>query len=86
MAIPYSDDLRAKFIAAYEAGNVRLKRLASTFQVSRAWAEGLADKAGDAKPSRLAESEPLTAGQVHGRKPRKLGLLRSQVVRQVSGD
>jgi len=39
MASPYSDDLRAKFIAAYEAGNVGLEKLASTFQVSRAWAE-----------------------------------------------
>lgn len=39
MASPYSDDLRAKFIAAYEAGNVGLEKLATTFQVSRAWAE-----------------------------------------------
>ena len=39
MASPYSDDLRAKFIAAYEVGNVGLEKLASTFQVSRAWAE-----------------------------------------------
>ena len=39
MASPYSDDLRAKFIAAYEAGHVGLEKLASTFQVSRAWAE-----------------------------------------------
>jgi transposase len=39
MASPYSDDLRAKFIAAYEAGSVGLEKLASTFQVSRAWAE-----------------------------------------------
>lgn len=39
MASPYSDDLRAKFLAAYEAGNVGLEKLAATFQVSRAWAE-----------------------------------------------
>lgn len=39
MASPYSDDLRAKFIAAYEAGNVGLEKLATTFQVSRTWAE-----------------------------------------------
>lgn len=39
MARAYSNDLRAKFIAAYEAGNVGLEKLASTFQVSRAWAE-----------------------------------------------
>jgi hypothetical protein len=39
MASPYSDDPRAKFIAAYEAGSVGLEKLASTFQVSRAWAE-----------------------------------------------
>jgi transposase len=41
MASPYSDDLREKFIAAYEAGNVGLEKLASTFQVSRAWAESV---------------------------------------------
>ena len=39
MASPYSDDLRAKLLAAYEAGNVGLEKLAATFQVSRAWAE-----------------------------------------------
>jgi len=39
MASPYSDDLRAKFIAAYEAGNIGLEKLAATFQVSLAWAE-----------------------------------------------
>ena len=44
MASPYSDDLRAKFIAAYEAGNVGLEKLASTFHLG---GEGLADKAGD---------------------------------------
>lgn len=41
MASPYSDDLRAKFIAAYESGNVGLEKLASIFQVSRAWAESV---------------------------------------------
>lgn len=39
MARAYSDDLRAKFVAAYESGEVGLKKLAATFQVSRAWAE-----------------------------------------------
>ena len=39
MVSPYSDDLRSKFIAAYEAGHVGLEKLAATFQVSRAWAE-----------------------------------------------
>jgi transposase len=41
MARPYSDDLREKFLAAYEAGNVSLAKLAATFQVSRCWAENL---------------------------------------------
>jgi transposase len=39
MARPYSDDLRSKFVAAYEGGNVGLKQLAATFQVSLGWAE-----------------------------------------------
>ena len=39
MARPYSDDLRSKFVTAYETGNIGLKKLAATFQVSRAWAE-----------------------------------------------
>ena len=39
MAKPYSDDLRAKFLGAYEAGGVGLEKLAAVFQVSRAWAE-----------------------------------------------
>lgn len=39
MARAYSDDLRAKFVSAYEAGNIGLEKLAATFQVSRAWAE-----------------------------------------------
>ncbi len=39
MARPYSDDLREKFVSAYEAGDIGLEKLASTFQVSRAWAE-----------------------------------------------
>lgn len=39
MARPYSDDLRSKFIAAYEGGNIGLKELAATFQVSLGWAE-----------------------------------------------
>ena len=39
MARAYSDDLRSKFVAAYEAGNTSLEKLAATFQVSRAWAE-----------------------------------------------
>ena len=39
MASPYSNDLRAKFLAAYESGDVGLAKLASTFQVSLGWAE-----------------------------------------------
>jgi len=39
MARPYSDDLREKFVSAYEAGNIGLEKLAATFQVSRGWAE-----------------------------------------------
>jgi len=39
MARPYSDDLRSKFVAAYEGGKVGLKKLAATFQVSLGWAE-----------------------------------------------
>ena len=39
MARPYSDDLREKFLSAYEAGNTGLKKLAATFQVSLGWAE-----------------------------------------------
>lgn len=39
MASPYSDDLRAMFLAAYDAGNVGLEKLASALQASRAWAE-----------------------------------------------
>ena len=39
MARAYSDDLRSKFLTAYETGNTGLKKLAATFQVSRAWAE-----------------------------------------------
>jgi transposase len=38
MARPYSDDLREKFVSAYEAGDIGLEKLASTFKVSRAWA------------------------------------------------
>lgn len=38
MARPYSNDLRAKFLAAYEAGEVGLEKLAATFQVSLGWA------------------------------------------------
>jgi transposase len=39
MAKAYSDDLCSKFLTAYETGNTGLKKLAATFQVSRAWAE-----------------------------------------------
>lgn len=39
MAKAYSNDLRAKFLAAYEAGGIGLEKLARTFQVSRGWAE-----------------------------------------------
>ena len=39
MAGAYPDDPRAKFLASSEADNVGLEKLASTFQVSRAWAE-----------------------------------------------
>lgn len=39
MARPYSNDLRSKFVAAYEGGNIGLKKLAETFQVSLGWAE-----------------------------------------------
>ena len=39
MARQYSDDLREKFVSAYEAGNIGLEKLAATFQVSRGWAE-----------------------------------------------
>ncbi len=39
MASPYSNDLRAKFLAAYESGDVGLAKLAATFQVSLGWAE-----------------------------------------------
>ena len=39
MARAYSNDLRAKFLAAYEAGGMGLEKLAATFQVSLGWAE-----------------------------------------------
>jgi len=52
MARPYSDDLREKFLSAYEAGNIGLKKLAVTFQVSCGWA---------AIPQALASISPETA-------------------------
>jgi len=39
MAKASSNDLGARFLAAYERGGIGLAKLAATFQVSRGWAE-----------------------------------------------
>jgi transposase len=41
MASAYSDDLRAKFYAAYQRGDGSVAVLAGRFGVSQAWGEGL---------------------------------------------
>jgi transposase len=39
MARPYADDLRRKFLAAYDQGGHSLASLAGIFQVSEGWAK-----------------------------------------------
>ena len=38
MARPFTDDLREKFLSAYQAGNIMLKKLLAIFPVAGGWA------------------------------------------------
>jgi len=39
MAKPYGDDLRQKFLSAYDQGDISLRKLAALFHVSLGWAK-----------------------------------------------
>jgi transposase len=39
MAKPYGDDLRQKFLSAYDQGDISLQKLAALFHVSLGWAK-----------------------------------------------
>ena len=62
MASPYSNDLRARFLAAYESGDLDLAKLAATFQISPGWASLLCISNGtfETNPSRGAKLQNST--------------------------
>ena len=77
MARPYSNDLRAKFLAAYEAGEVGLEKLAATFQVSRGWAEKVW------RSKRTTGSTDRPAGRPRGFPSRLTPAIRQRLTAQI---
>ena len=78
MASPYSNDLRAKFLASYETGDVGLKKLASVFQVSLGWAE----KVWKAKRDTGSTDRPV--GRPRGFPSRLTPEIRQRLTEQIS--
>ncbi len=77
MANPYSNDMRAKFLAAYESGDVGLSKFAATFQVSLGWAE----KIWKAKRESGSAERPL--GRPRGFPSRLIPKIRERLAGQV---
>ena len=72
MARPYADDLRRKFLAAYDQGGHSLASLAAIFQVSEGWAKKIS-----AYRTRSGRVERPT--YTPGRKPRAGPAVQQQV-------
>jgi len=72
MAKPYGDDLRRKFLSAYDKGDLSLERLAVFFHVSAGWAKKISaarTRTGQCerprhKPGRKAHAGPETHSQI----------------------
>jgi transposase len=77
MARPYSDDLRWKFLSAYDAGTYSLGELAAIFMVSEGWAKKIS--AARTRTGR-AERPPYQPG----RKPHANAQVQQQVVAWVA--
>src|SRR5580693_3432175 len=78
MGRPYGDDLRRKFLLAYDQGESSLEQLASRFMVSVGWAKKIS-----AQRKRSGRAERV----VHqpGRKPRAGVEAQQQVIAWVAG-
>jgi transposase len=72
MAKPYGDDLRRKFLSAYEQGDISLQKLAALFHVSLGWAKKIS-----AQRKRTGKAE--RAPHRSGRKPRASAEAQQQV-------
>ena len=65
MARAYSDDLRRKFLEAYDAGQVSLRVLAQQFHVGAAWAFKVsADRRRTGSPNRVPRARSGPVSQV----------------------
>ena len=72
MAKPYGDDLRQKFLSAYDQGDISLRKLAALFHVSLGWAKKVS-----AARNRGGRAERVPYRP--GRKPRACAQAQQQV-------
>jgi transposase len=77
MATAFGDDLRRKFLSAYDAGSYSLEELAATFMVSVGWAKKIS-----AARTRTGRTE--RPSYQPGRKPRANAEVQQQVVSWVA--
>jgi len=77
MATAFGDDLRRKFLSAYDAGSYSLEELAAIFMVSGGWAKKIS-----AARTRTGRAE--RPSYLPGRKPRANAEVQQQVVSWVA--